>query len=67
MEMLDKSPQNYNGAHNNISVYDQKPIKNDDFNEAEEKKIKDHVGKRKIKRWDVTENNKIKKKETRRR
>ena len=56
--MLGKNPQKYEGVCNETSVYQQKPIKTDDFNEAEEKEIKDPVEKRKIKRIEVAENNK---------
>ena len=63
--MLGKNPQKYEGVYNETSVYEQKPIKIDDFNEAEEKEIKEPVQKRKIKRIQVAENNKLLKKEKR--
>ena len=56
--MLGKNPQKYEGVCNETSVYEQKPIKIDDFNEAEEKEIKEPAEKRKIKRIEVAENNK---------
>ena len=56
--MLGKYPQKYEGVCNETSVYEQKPIKIDDFNEAEEKEIKEPAEKRKIKRIEVAENNK---------
>ena len=56
--MLGKNSQKYEGVCNETSVYEQKPIKIDDFNEAEEKEIKEPVEKRKIKRIEVAENNK---------
>ena len=37
MEMLGKNPQNCEWACNEISVYEQKPIKIDDFNKDEGK------------------------------
>ena len=40
-------------------VYKQKPIKIDDFNEVEEKEGKERVEKRKIKRREVAEKNKL--------
>lgn len=40
-----------------------KPIKIDDFNEAEEKQVNEHVEKNKLKRREVPEQNKLKKKE----
>ena len=64
--MLGKNPQNYEGACNKISVYEQKPIKIDDFNKAEEKEIKERIEIRKIKRREIAENNKLKKKKKKR-
>ena len=65
--MLGKNPQNYEGVCNKISVYEQKPIKIDDFNKAEEKQIKERIEIRKIKRREIAENNELfkKKKELR--
>ena len=60
--MLGKNPQKYERVCSETSVYEQKPIKIDDFNEAEEKEIKEPVQKRKIKRIQVAENNKLLKK-----
>ena len=60
--MLSKKPQSHEGVSNEVSVYEQKPIKIDDFNEIEEKEIKERVEKRKMKRREVTENNKLLKK-----
>ena len=57
--MLGKNPQNYEGVCNKISVYQQKPIKIDDFNKAEEKQIKERI---EIKRREIAENNKLFKK-----
>ena len=60
--MLRKKPQNFKKIRIDVSVYEQRPIKIDDFNEAEENKIKEGVEKRKIKRREVVENNKLLKK-----
>ena len=49
IEQLGKNPQNYKNAHAETSVFEQKPIKIDDFNEAEEKEVKERVEKRKVK------------------
>ena len=57
VQQLGENPQNYESVHNETSVYEQKPIKIDDFNEAEEKENKEHVEKRKIKRREVAEKN----------
>ena len=62
IEYLRKNPQNYENVRNETSVYEQKLIKIDDFNEIEEKEIKERVEKRKMKRREVTENNKLLKK-----
>ena len=42
--------------------FSKKPIKIDDFNEAEEIEVKEHVKKRKIKRREIAEKNKLTKK-----
>ena len=57
MESLRKKPQNYEDIHNETCVSQQKPIKIDDFNEGEEKEVKEHVKKIKIKRREITEKN----------
>ena len=62
MEILGKSLQDYEAIRNDISVYEQKPIKTDGFNKAEENEITGRVEKRKIKRRKVAENNKLLKK-----
>ena len=59
---MGKNPQNYESVHNETCVYEQKPIKIDDFNEAYEKEVKERVEKAKIKRREVVEKNKLKKK-----
>ena len=58
MKLLGKSPKNYEEISNDVLVYEQKPIKIDNFNEAEQKEIKEHIEKRKLKRREVAENNK---------
>ena len=62
MDPLGKNTQNYEDIRNETYVYEQKPLKIDDFNEAEEKEVKEHVEKRKIKRREVAEKNKFEKK-----
>ena len=58
-EQFGKNPQNYESVHNETCVYEQKSIKINDFNEAEEKEVKESVEKRKIKRRKVAEKNKL--------
>ena len=66
MGLLSTNTQNYKGIRNDVSGYEQKPIKIDYFNETEEKEIKERIEKRKLKRREVTQNNKLlKKKDTR--
>ena len=66
MGLLSTNTQNYKGIRNDVSAYEQKPIKIDYFNETEEKEIKEGIEKRKLKRREVTQNNKLlKKKDTR--
>ena len=62
IEHLGKDPQNYENNHVETCVFEQKPIKIDDFSEAEEKEVKEHVEKRKMKRREVAEKNKLLKK-----
>ena len=59
MEQLGKNSQNYKNIWNETFVYEQKPIKIDDFNEAEEKDVKERAEKRKRKRREVAEKNKL--------
>ena len=64
-ECLGKNLQNYENVCEEKSVYELKPIKIDDFNEAVEKEVKEHVEKRKLKRREVAEKiNSLKKKKT---
>ena len=58
IEQLEKNPQNYE-VFITKRVYEQKPIKINDFNEAEEKEVKERIEKREIKRRDVAEKNKL--------
>ena len=44
---LGKNPNNYGEIRNETSVYEQKPIKVHDFNEIEEKQVKERVENRK--------------------
>ena len=60
---LRKNPDNYETISNDTSIFEQKPIKVDDFNEIEEKQVKERVEKRKQKRREVAENNKLLKKQ----
>ena len=57
--MFGKNPQSHEEIRNEVSVFEQNPIKIDDFNEAERKEIKECVEKRKIKWREVAENNKL--------
>ena len=52
---LGKNPENYETIRNKTSVFEQKPIKIDDFNEIEEKEVKERVEKRKQKQREVAE------------
>ena len=50
IEQFGKNPQNYKNAHGETLVFEQKTIKIDYFNEAEEKEVKERVEKRKLKK-----------------
>ena len=66
MEMLGKNPKSHEVIRNEVSVYEKQTIEIDDFDETEEKEIKERVEKINIKIREVAENNKLlKKKETR--
>ena len=60
MEMLGKNPKSHEVIRNEVSVYEKQTIKIDDFDETEEKEIKERVEKIKIR--EVAENNKLLKK-----
>ena len=64
IDSLGKNPHNYESVCNETSVYVQKPTKIDDFNDAEEKEVKEHVQKRKQKRREVNENKPFKEEKT---
>ena len=51
-----KTLHNYEGICNKTCLYEQKPVKIDDFNKAEEKEVKERVEKRKKKKREVAEN-----------
>ena len=59
---LGKNPDNYETIRNGTSIFEQKTIKVDDFNEIEEKQVKERVEKRKQKRHEAVEYNKVLKK-----
>ena len=63
----EKTPKLWRYSQWNI-CFSTKPIKIDDFDEAEEKEVKEHVRKRKRKRGEITEKNEffLKKEKTRR-
>ena len=63
MELLSKNPQNYEKIRYDVLLFEQKQIKiDDDFNETEEKEIKECVEKRKLKMREVAEKNTLLKK-----
>ena len=63
---LGQNPENYETIRNETSVFEQKLIEVHDFNETKEKQVKERVEKRKQKRREVAEKNKLlnKKKKT---
>ena len=56
---LGKNPENYESMRNETYNYEQKRINVDDFNEVEEKEVNERVEKRKEKRQEVAEKNKL--------
>ena len=62
MRAVGKNPSNYESLQKETSIYEQKPINIDDFNDLEEAEVKEWVNKRKQKRCEITENNKLFKK-----
>ena len=63
---MGKNPENYENIREETNIYEQKPVNIDDFNEVEEKEVKERVEKRRQKRREVAEKNKLlKKKKTR--
>ena len=67
IEQLGKKPQNYKNAYAETSVFEQKTIKIDDFNEFKEREVQERVEKRIMKGREVAEKDKLlkKKKKTR--
>ena len=65
---LGKNPENFETIRNETNIYEQKLVNVDDFNGAEEKEVRERVEKRKQKRREVAEKNKLlkRKKRTRR-
>ena len=61
---MGKNPNNYESIRNETNIYERKPINIDDFNKAEEAEVKERVEKRKQKRREVAEKNKLLKKKT---
>ena len=55
---LGKNPENYETICIKTNIYEQKPVNVDDFNEVEEKEVKERVKKRKQKRHELAEKNK---------
>ena len=54
---LGKNPENYESICNETYFYEQKPIHVDDFNEVEEKEVKERFEKRKQRRQEVAKKN----------
>ena len=52
---LRKTPKNYKAIRNEKSIYEQKPINIDEFNDIEEDEVRERVQKRKEKRREVAE------------
>ena len=50
---------NYETIRNEANIYKQKSVNVDDFNEVKEKEVKERIEKRKQKRCEVTEKNKL--------
>ena len=62
MRAMVKNPINYENIRKETNIYEQKPTKIYDFNDAEEAEAKEHVKKRKEKRKNVAEKNQLLKK-----
>ena len=63
---MGKNPENYETIRNETNIYQQKPINIDEFNHVEESEVRARVEKRKEKRREVAEKNKLLKKKKRR-
>ena len=61
-QTLGKDTKNYQIDYSVTNMFEQKPIKIDHFNDEAEKEVKARVEKRKLKRREVTEKNKLLKK-----
>ena len=59
---MGKKPQNYKNTHAETSVFEQKSIKIDDFNEFKEREVKERIKKRIMKGREVAEKDKLLKK-----
>ena len=59
---MGKSPNNYENIRKETNIYEQKPVNIDKFNDSEEADVKEQVEKRKNKRREVAEKNKLLKK-----
>ena len=62
MRSLGKNPINYENIQKETNTYEQKPVNIDDFNDSEEADAKERVEKRKRKRREVAQKNKLLKK-----
>ena len=56
---MGKNYHNYEEIRNETCVYEQNPIKIDEFNETGEKEVKERIERRKQKRTKVAESNKL--------
>lgn len=59
---IGKNPDNYDSIRNETNIYEQKPINIDGFNDVEESEFRECIEKRKQKRREVAEKNKLLKK-----
>ena len=59
---LGKNPENYENIRKETNIYEQKPVTIAGFNKVEEKEVKERVEKRRQKRREVAEKNKLLKK-----
>ena len=62
IQSLKKNPINYETVRKETHVFEQKLMIADDFNDAEEAKVKEQTNKRKAKRQELAENKKLLKK-----
>ena len=59
---MGKNPENYETIRNETNIYEQKPVSIDQSNDVEETEVGERVAKRKEKRREVAEKNKLLKK-----